>query len=530
MEEYEDEIALLAWFNLLDGSQVESLSELSDGRLLLSVMHDVAPNDFVDPGGVHVGMLLEGLVKHLQDSSGCGKYQAQELLRRSRTGPPDGAQLASLVMWATIQPDVADRYKEVFQQMRPESLMALKQVIEYFNQEGDVEGFARGGHLEVGLDYETRYRDLKDLYTIERGQWDEDRAQLKRELEDESNQRRSAENAVQVARAELRHMDRYDVNDHRDDEAVFEARMEKEVRSYKEQLRKKSEDLRQIRDELDVARSQAANSLKLEKTVRECKKKLEELPALKASNDRLQAELSSRESQQPGSTDHLRGQLERLRKESSVLSAERSEAQNQVQLLRAELEKSKLETQNLATERNKLRRDLTSLREQLPRLSSASCVAPDSEEVVSVSIPRACLGDAERLEDANGADERAEASSEEVPRLHAKNKELLERLLAETGKTSRAEAEVARLTGQQAGSEACVPEDANRELRITQWRLRMEREALVAQETLMASCFHDLGLRYHKLQLERDNLKRELGNLRNESEKVCAHSLQEFRG
>merc|ERR1712136_79165 len=100
-------------------------------------------------------------------------------------------------------------------------------------------------------------------------------------------------------------------------------------------------------------------------------------------------ELSSRESQQPGSTDHLRGQLERLRKESSVISAERSEAQNQVQLLRAELEKSKLETQNLATERNKLRRDLTSLREQLPRLSSASCVAPDSEEVVSVSIPSA---------------------------------------------------------------------------------------------------------------------------------------------
>lgn len=40
-----------------------------------------------------------------------------------------------------------------------------------------------------------------------------------------------------------------------------------------------------------------------------------------------------------------------------------------------------------------------------------------------------------------------------------------------------------------------------RELQVHRWRGQAESDSLVAQETLMMSCFHELGLKYHKLLL-----------------------------
>mmetsp|Transcript_51001 Transcript_51001/g.93409 ORF Transcript_51001/g.93409 Transcript_51001/m.93409 type:complete len:104 (+) Transcript_51001:165-476(+) len=69
--------ALLEWVNSPEvsarvGSEklVKSLDELGDGRALLRVMHDVAPDVFPDQDAVYMRCLLNGLVSHSRNHSG----------------------------------------------------------------------------------------------------------------------------------------------------------------------------------------------------------------------------------------------------------------------------------------------------------------------------------------------------------------------------------------------------------------------------------------------------------------------------
>merc|ERR1712129_504547 len=46
-----------------------------------------------------------------------------------------------------------------------------------------------------------------------------------------------------------------------------------------------------------------------------------------------------------------------------------------------------------------------------------------------------------------------------------------------------------------------------KELQVYQWRKKADDDTLMAQEGLMASCFHELGLRYQRLKFENDQLR-----------------------
>merc|ERR1711920_815863 len=49
-----------------------------------------------------------------------------------------------------------------------------------------------------------------------------------------------------------------------------------------------------------------------------------------------------------------------------------------------------------------------------------------------------------------------------------------------------------------------------RELQVHRWRGQAESDSLLAQETLMVSCFHKLGLKYQKLRMQNEDLQRRL--------------------
>merc|ERR1711934_172514 len=49
-----------------------------------------------------------------------------------------------------------------------------------------------------------------------------------------------------------------------------------------------------------------------------------------------------------------------------------------------------------------------------------------------------------------------------------------------------------------------------RELQVYRWRGQSESAALATQEMFMASCFHEIGLKYHKLRTEHELVKRKL--------------------
>lgn len=50
----------------------------------------------------------------------------------------------------------------------------------------------------------------------------------------------------------------------------------------------------------------------------------------------------------------------------------------------------------------------------------------------------------------------------------------------------------------------------DRELQVFHWRSQAESNGIKAQEQLMSACFHDLGLRYHQLQVQNDMLLKRL--------------------
>merc|ERR1711920_103546 len=49
-----------------------------------------------------------------------------------------------------------------------------------------------------------------------------------------------------------------------------------------------------------------------------------------------------------------------------------------------------------------------------------------------------------------------------------------------------------------------------RELQVHRWRGQAESDSLLAQQTLMVSCYHKIGLEYHKLRMQNENLQRRL--------------------
>jgi len=55
--------------------------------------------------------------------------------------------------------------------------------------------------------------------------------------------------------------------------------------------------------------------------------------------------------------------------------------------------------------------------------------------------------------------------------------------------------------------------EKERELKVYRWRGQSESNALATQEVFMASCFHEIGLKYHKLLTEHELVKRKLRDM-----------------
>merc|ERR1711939_775343 len=49
-----------------------------------------------------------------------------------------------------------------------------------------------------------------------------------------------------------------------------------------------------------------------------------------------------------------------------------------------------------------------------------------------------------------------------------------------------------------------------RELQVYRWRGQTGSNALATQEMFMSSCFHEIGLKYHRLRTEHELMKRKL--------------------
>jgi len=280
--------------------------------------------------------------------------------------------------------------------------------------------------------------------------------------------------------------------------------------------------------------------------LRECKKKLEELPVLRREVESLKEQLEESSMQSgAGTVQHLHSRLARMREEVEDILRQRDEALTQVQLLTAELGQAHLGQQQAREEFERVRRRLTRLEGEEP-LTAGVGSPPKVAEAPTLNLPPSPQG-------------RRSGAMDEIRQLIDTQKgDLLERLLCEKERATRAEttlnlqrAETATLSEQRAkdaaqiaaleeklrsesaqmkelqnctgGESPKASEDAKigelqalllqreRELQIHRWRGRSESDALVAQETLMMSCFHELGLRYQKLCVETREVRRKVG-------------------
>ncbi|CAE8613674.1 unnamed protein product [Polarella glacialis] len=407
--------------------------------------------------------------------------------------------------------------------------------------------------LEVGLDAESRFRRLKEHYIMlkeDQERWEEERASLRWEVEAERGKRQEAEEAERMARAELRLAEEVRDRGKEDQRAIFEIRLEREVASCREELRLRDREAEALREELDLARVQAKTAQRLASQLEMFKKKIEECQSWKREKEDLRQQLdelmSSRQSG-AGSMDHLHSRLAGLRDEVAVVSRERDEAQLQLRVIQEELDKSKASARSAAEELRQLRRgqmldggNANGSTSPTETLASATAAAGSSRpRHAALEVPPS-----DSLSGPQAPTRSPKAAGvEEIRGLMAKD-DLLERLLAEKERATRAEttlqlkqaevtslgdqrtkdsAQISSLEGQikeltssgggsSAGESAALRELQaqlslrERELQVHSWRSRAESTSLLAQEALMSGCFHELGLRYHRLKAKHDLL------------------------
>eukprot|EP00429_Kryptoperidinium_foliaceum_P007947 CAMPEP_0176018402 /NCGR_PEP_ID=MMETSP0120_2-20121206/8859_1 /TAXON_ID=160619 /ORGANISM="Kryptoperidinium foliaceum, Strain CCMP 1326" /LENGTH=627 /DNA_ID=CAMNT_0017351451 /DNA_START=74 /DNA_END=1955 /DNA_ORIENTATION=- len=624
-----DTDALLEWLDLVDADYAhERLEDLADGATLLRVMHDLDPEGFPSPdvrfGGAgfcppsdYTIRLLEGLEALLRGrGEGADEQVCSRMLQEARAGESlEPSRLTKLVLIATIENDLPRRkhYIEKMLSLSYAGQEAVRGIVERFQTGSGLEspntgkspagsstrpmlrepGFSppsrspslmeatpkllpapglHGGGARPGLPLPA----LKEQYIAAMEGHErlaEERAALRQELEAEKTKRREAEEAERVARLELKLAEEARDRMKEEQRSLFDLRLEQEVGRFKELLKEREYELEGLRDEVGLLQSQAAAADRLANQLEHAKHKIEEQQAYRRENDEMKKQLEEVLTRPgAGAGDHLHRSLARAREELLATSRERDEAQRQTELLRQEVAREQ-------ASRRKSAEDLAAFRRQygLPDGAQPSEASDGTANPLAVQAGVALLAAAagEGTEPPKGKSPPAPQGSsgaQEIKLLTSQKDDLLERLLAEKERATRAEttmqvkaAEVSSLTEQRmkdaskigaleaqlqsleaqlrsaqadaaaaamattaasgvdaAGKAAAAAAAAaaasaessqvkelqstlalrERELQVLQWRGQSENQALVAQETFMASCFHEVGLRYQKLLVQ----------------------------
>mmetsp|Transcript_18025 Transcript_18025/g.50071 ORF Transcript_18025/g.50071 Transcript_18025/m.50071 type:complete len:600 (-) Transcript_18025:330-2129(-) len=577
-----DAPALLEWLNSLEvvTRRYDRLSELADGEALLRVMHDLSPDGFPSPSMIGnsevLVRLLEGLEQHLRDRGGAGSQDETclQCLEQAKAGFVQPVHLAKLALVATVQNDLPKRrdYVEAIMSLSVEAQQAAQAIIERFmsgsgldSPSGRYPTADRPRHnsfsptfspppraasvrdmtrerldfTEVGLDVEERFRRLKDEYIAvmeEQERRQEERAALRKDLEAERKRRREAEEAEREAKAERKLAEEARERVREETRVLYEGRMLQEAARAAERLRHLDLELEGLREELGLARVQAANAEKLSNQLELCKQKIEEGHTLRRENKELRVQvddLLAKPSGGGGGAEHMQRSLARAREDAAAAAREREEAQRQLVLLKEELASGQQLQRGLAEEVRTLRSGGS---------GGSAAAAPGAGRggdghgrALALEAGSALLAAA-----------TAEASVGDVVPPDRRQDDMLERLLVEKERATRAEttlqvksAELTTLQDQKvkdavklatleakldalksqgtaSSTTKAVSQEAeakikelegqlavsDRELQVLRLREGAEKESLHAQETLMASCFHELGLRYQKLRLQ----------------------------
>jgi len=407
--------------------------------------------------------------------------------------------------------------------------------------------------LEVGLDSETRYRRLLECYRRmmeEHERYDDERKYLHSQLQSEKSKRLAAEEAERLARTELRESDEARNRMKEEQRALLEARLEQQAKHFNQQLREHDQELANLREERDIAQEKGGRAKRLSEQLESAKKKLEEQQGLRRERDdltrRLDEQHALKQSHGAG-TDHLKEVLSRTREELDLVVGERDEGQRTIHELQQQLEASR--GKQLATSE-----ELEHLRREVDHCGAARWVG-NLEDSGPGAQPRGLndrsqnkqkeeynelldrlLKEKERASRAEERVTRAETSGQmkliEVTQLNVqKTKDaahiatLEERARQQASRIAELQAGAAAAGSASATASAAAPPPATdaslrelqamlaqreRELQVHRWRGQAESDSLLAQETLMVSCFHELGLRYQKLSLQHNQLRQRL--------------------
>ena len=486
MGEVEQE-ALLEWINSLEvvGELIQSLDELSNGKILLRVMNDVNPETFPErpSQGSELKVLLRGLVEHFRGRQGCAEAIAQYWLEDGHV-TVSSSLLTQLVIWATLDNELPNhtRYIQTCQELSAASAAAVVLIAERFSLDVDaspvscmIPGFLRRStsglsgspagalprsvsaelpdFLEVGLDPETRFRRLKEHYIVlkeEQERWEEEKSRLMAEIESERAKRLEAQEKERLAQAELRLADESAERAREDQRLSLEMKLEQEVWKSAAELRQREQEVERLREEVEISRVQAQSNQKVHSQLEMYKKRLEECQVWKREKDELRKQLDEiTTSRQAGSgtMEHLHARLASLRDDVASISRERDEARLQIQMLQNQIEKQTAQGPSGS---------------DLPPSRGAQVAEPTSGPRPSGVL----------------SNQLASARDPEQEKIIRDLKTRLD--LRE------------------------------RELQVLHWRGQAESHALQAQESLMTSCFHELGLRYHQLQVQQEQLHKQL--------------------
>lgn len=530
------EAALLEWVNSLDDigpirSTVKSLRTLDAGDFLLRVLHDVAPNEFAAPESVLVETTLRGLQQYFKKRQSVGGESASyRLLQKFAVGaePVDTSKLVQLVILASLvndDPRTLERYLQCYQtRLTSQGQQAIQTIHSGYEEavedELDVSDSVRRpseseGFLTSGQDYESRYRKLKqsciDAET-ERERLEEECSCLRKEIDEERRRRKDAEDAETVARMDLKQADMSRDRVKEENRALYEVRLEQQAQAHKQEMK-------ELRGQLESLRDQQASDLsdtqKLQMQLQESRRKLQ-VQAQRVAE--LELSVQTSKTGEPASGEAPA--LEHLRNRVNALQAEASDATR----LRAEVITLTQERDKLKTEVREAKNATAQMKVQLsmrgkdgPHANEGVAGGSLIEATAHAGIPGDVL---ERLlaekERATRAEEQLKAKREVISTLKEQRKDDSAQIASLNQQVAELRAQAAK-GGGSSDSEALREVKSQlaqreRELQVQEYRRSVEVEPLVMQQALMASCFHDMGVKYHKLRLKYERLRRRFAN------------------
>ncbi|CAE7454839.1 unnamed protein product [Symbiodinium natans] len=479
-----DSAALLEWVNSLAvvGEFIQTLDELADGKALLRVMHDLNPDMFPESGsGSELRVLLHGLLEHFRGRQGCAEAVARYWIEEGhRTVTP--SLLTQLVIWATLDNELPNHthYVQTCQELSAPSAAAIVLIAERFSLDLDasplssmmpglprrsISGFAGSpgsdvlprsvsselqDFLEVGLDPETRFRRLKEHYIVlkeEQERWEEERSRLSAELESERLKRLEAQEKERLAQAELRLAEEAAERAREEQRVSLEMKLEQSLWKGTSELRQKEQEVERLREEVEISRVQAQNNQKLHSQLEMYKKRMEECQAWKREKDELRRQLDE-------------------------ITTSRQAGSGTMEHLHARLANLRDDVASVSRERDEARLQIQMLQAQLEQ--AAQNPGQDLPQPMQT------------VESTRGASAPSGVLSSQLDSVRESEQEKVAREL----KT--------RLDLRE------------RELQVLHWRGQAESHTLQTQEALMASCFHELGLRYHQLKVQHEVLQKQL--------------------